>query len=209
MKKKASIEIGLETLVGVIIAFFSIVFIYAIISSLILAFTKQDKVQLDNFYILRNHFENLERETPFYGFVKEDYIIVGFNKNQNIAEGECKNYWLHRYRVLNIKIWNKKFNFNIEKDSLKCSNEFPCLCLCKIDVHKQTADCVNGMCFSLNTENTKDIVFGGFLADNQNDYRSHSCKIPIVYAGYNAAVVYCLKRNGGNEVVFEPGACLN
>jgi hypothetical protein len=206
MKKKASIEIGLETLVGVIIAFFAIVFIYSIISSLILAFIKEDKLQVDNFFILRNHLNNLDGEIPFYGFVKEDHIIVGFNKDDNDLSKECKNSWLVKK---NIFWFNKKdFNLNVKKDISKCPNDFPCLCLCKLDKKDEVIDCFNGMCFSLNTENTKDIVFEGFSADNKNDYRSYSCEIPIVYAGNNAVVSYCLNRNG-NKVVFEPGACLN
>ncbi|MFP4402891.1 MAG: hypothetical protein ACLFPJ_00890 [Candidatus Woesearchaeota archaeon] len=203
MKKKASLNISLETLVGIIIAVIAIVFIYSIISSLILTFTKEDRLQMDNFYNLRNLLENQQTDVNFFGFVKKDYVILGFNKYQRTLTGECQNYWFGT-KLLSTKV--KSADFSIRRDYLKCPLEFPCICLCKLELNSHTADCFDhGICLPLTSENTKDIKFSGFKG-KKGKYKEESCNIPLIYTGGDYVVNYCLVESD-DKIIFEPGDC--
>lgn len=204
---KKGFELSLHAVVDLVLAAMALVVVMLIISTVLFAlYSEAEAGQKSGFKNIISSIENNEKagvETemkPVYGYLKEEFIFVGFSKGEKEISGKCTHeslydYW---YSDLNPANWgNNEVNVISERpDKCGTEDEPACLCLCKMKWVKDSvkANCVEGMCYPF--RDYPDLEFRG----------GENCDVPIMYRNEQDLYNYCLKWEN-DYIKFQPHEC--
>jgi len=191
MKKRASLSISLETIIGLVLAVIAIVAISTLIGGLFDIFIDKEKEKgvEDGFLWLSRVIADQNANFPAKNNIQldKDVVIVGFNPGDGEIRGHCNKNQIPR-----------DIDLAISRDPIKCPNKYPCLCLCQADFSSWSfgqskfdyIDCQNAICTVYKDDDTIKTRFKP----------TFGCTIPLLF---NRDIAYVEIKKTGYDFSFK------